>query len=393
MRFRDLTVVDIATLAAAPQIAAFFGDFGARVIKVEPPRGDALRGLVDRQGVALQWKVVNRNKQCVTLDLNKPAGREVLEKILTRTDLLVCALNRQRLHRWELDTEGLGRRHPRLVVVNLTTYGTSGPWSERSGSGTLAEAISGLAAITGPADAPPTLSPVGLGDYMGVLQGIIAALMGLYARDARRGTGRGELFDVAMYEPFLGLLAARLAASVRDGVEPGRHGNRFPTMAPRNTYVTADGRWVALTAGTDALVRKMFQLFGRPELSDDPRFVDHQARLAHTDELDGVIAAWMAHVPATKSWTPSIKPASRSPPSMACCRSQPTRTSAPAVISWRSTTWMPANLPSRRRTRCASTTLAASSTWAAPSGRTTAPCMSTGSALTMINSPRSRKTA
>ena len=293
MPFHNLTVVDIATLAAAPQIAAFFGDFGARVIKVEHPRGDSLRRIVDQRGTALQWKIVNRNKQCVTLDLTKRAGRELLEQILARADLLVCALSRERLARWGLDTQQLAPRHPRLVVVNLTAYGTTGPWADRPGSGTLAEAMSGLAALTGPADAPPTLSPVGLGDYMGVLQGIIAALLGLYARDASGGSGHGDLLDVAMYEPLLGLLAQRIAVATRDGVEPGRHGNRFPTVAPRNTYRTADGAWVALTAGTDDLVRKMFHLFGRPELCDDPRFRDNLARVAYVDELDAIIAEWI----------------------------------------------------------------------------------------------------
>jgi crotonobetainyl-CoA:carnitine CoA-transferase CaiB-like acyl-CoA transferase len=298
MPFRHLTVVDIATLAAAPQIAAFFGDFGARVIKVEHPRGDSLRRIVDQRGTALQWKIVNRNKQCITLDLTKPAGRDLLDKLLTRTDLLVCALSRDRLVRWELDPQPLAQRHPRLLVVNLTAYGTTGPWADRSGSGTLAEAVSGLAALTGPADAPPTLSPVGLGDYVGVLQGIIAALLGLYGRDAPGGgSGRGEHLDVAMYEPLLGLLAQRIAAATRDGVEPGRHGNRFPTVAPRNTYRTADGTWVALTAGTDDLVRKMFHLLGRPELCNDPRFQDNLARVAHVDELDAIVAEWIAARP------------------------------------------------------------------------------------------------
>lgn len=290
MAFRHLTVLDIATLAAAPQIAAFFGDFGARVIKVEHPRGDSLRQLVDRQGVALQWKLVNRNKQCVTLDLTKPAGRAVLEQLLARSDLLVCALSRDRLVRWGLDTARVAERHPRLVVVNLTAYGTSGPWADRPGSGTLAEAMTGLAALTGPPDAPPTLSPVGLGDYLGVQQGIIAALLGLYARDAR---GRGEVFDVAMYEPLLGLLGPRIATAIRDGAEPERHGNRFPTVAPRNTYRTADGEWVALTAGTDDLVRKLFGVLGRPELAEDPRFRTNLARVAHVEELDALIAAWI----------------------------------------------------------------------------------------------------
>ncbi|HVO27328.1 MAG TPA: CoA transferase [Candidatus Margulisiibacteriota bacterium] len=297
MAFRHLTVVDLATLAAAPQIAAFFGDFGARVIKVEHPRGDSLRRIVDRHGTALQWKIVNRNKQCITLDLTKAAGRDLLDTILGRSDLLVCALNRDRLVRWGLDPHALAQRHPRLVVVNLTAYGTTGPWADRPGSGTLAEAMSGLAALTGPPDAPPTLSPVGLGDYLGVLQGIIAALLGLYGRDAPGGSGRGEQLDVAMYEPLLGLLAQRVAAATRDGIEPGRHGNRFPTVAPRNTYRTADGAWVALTAGTDDLVRKMFHLFGRPELCDDPRFRDNLARVAHVEELDAIIAAWIGARP------------------------------------------------------------------------------------------------
>jgi crotonobetainyl-CoA:carnitine CoA-transferase CaiB-like acyl-CoA transferase len=289
--FQGLTVIDIATLGAAPQIAAFFGDFGARVIKVEHPRGDSLRRLVDRHGAALQWKIVNRNKQCVTLDLAKPAGQAVLEMMLARADLLVCALSRERLARWRLDTEQLAQRYPRLVLINLTAYGTTGPWCDRPGSGTLAEAISGLAALTGAADGPPTLSPVGLGDYMGVLQGIIAGLLGLYSRDACGGSA--GTFDVAMYEPLLGLLAQRIAAAVRDGAEPGRHGNRFSTMAPRNTYRTGDGHWVALTAGTDELVRKLFYLIGRPELYDDPRFCTNLARIAHADELDEAIGAWI----------------------------------------------------------------------------------------------------
>jgi crotonobetainyl-CoA:carnitine CoA-transferase CaiB-like acyl-CoA transferase len=215
----------------------------------------------------------------------------VLDQMLSRSDVLVCALSRERLTRWQLNPEQLTQRHPRLVLVNLTAYGTTGPWADRPGSGTLAEAMSGLAALTGPADAPPTLSPVGLGDYLGVMQGIVAALLGLYARDAR-GTG-GARFDVAMYEPLLGLLAPRIAAAARAGIEPGRHGNRFPTVAPRNTYQTADGEWVALTAGTDDLVRQLFQVIGRPELAEDPRFQTNLARVRHVDALDALIGEWI----------------------------------------------------------------------------------------------------
>lgn len=296
MPLSHLTVVDLATLAAAPQIAAFFGDFGARVIKVEHPRGDSLRRLVDASGVPLAWKVVNRNKQHVTLDATKPDGRALLDRLLARADLLVCNLGRDRLARFGLEAARLARTHPRLVVVNLTAYGTDGPWAERPGSGTLAEAMSGLAALTGEPDGPPTLSPVGLGDYLGVLQGIVSALLGLYARDASRGgasPARGETLDVAMYEPLLGLMALRLAQTSRDGTEPGRHGNRFPTTAPRNTYRTADGGWVALTAGTDDLAHRALEVIGGAELRDDPRFRDNLSRVRHADALDALLGAWI----------------------------------------------------------------------------------------------------
>jgi crotonobetainyl-CoA:carnitine CoA-transferase CaiB-like acyl-CoA transferase len=295
MSLADLTVIDLATLGAAPQIAAFFGDFGARVIKVEHPRGDSLRQLVDERGTALAWKIVNRNKQHVTLDVANPEGRALLDRLLARADLLIANLGRERLERWRLTRDELARAHPHLVVVNLTAYGSEGPWSDRPGSGTLAEAMGGLAALTGEADGPPTLSPVGLGDYLGVLQGIVAALTGLYARDTggRRADAHGETFDVAMYEPILSLLGLRLAAVARDGVEPRRCGNRFPTVAPRNTYRTADGGWVAITAGTDELARRALAVIGRPELVDDPRFRTNRARVANVDELDALLGEWI----------------------------------------------------------------------------------------------------
>jgi crotonobetainyl-CoA:carnitine CoA-transferase CaiB-like acyl-CoA transferase len=328
MPLSRLTVVDLATLGAAPQVAAFFGDFGARVIKVEPPGGDGLRRLVDARGTALTWKVVNRSKECVTLDVARPEGRALLDRMLERADLLVANLPRERLARFGLEREALAARYPRLVVVNLTAWGTTGPWAERPGSGTLAEAASGLAALTGAADGPPTLSPVGLGDWLGVLQGIVAALLALYARDAAAPgdaggaasvagagaaaagvgaggavasraaggavAGGGELLDVAMLEPLLGLLSTRIAGAVRDGADPGRHGNRFPNVAPRNAYRAADGRWVALTAGTDDLARRLLAAIGRPELAADPRFASNRARVAHADELDAIVGGWIA---------------------------------------------------------------------------------------------------
>ena len=296
MPFSDLTVIDVASLAAAPQIATFFADLGARVIKVEPPSGDPLRHLLDERGVALNWKLVNRNKECVTLDLSSEAGQALMDRLLERADLLVTNHPPRRLLRFGLDRDRLRERFPELVVVSLTAYGLEGPWAARPGSGTLAEASAGLAALTGEADQPPGLSPVGLGDHLGILQGIIAALVGLLGRDASTRAA-SEAFDVAMYEPILNLLGTRLATAERSGADPERYGNRFPTMAPRNTYATADGRWVALTAGTNALVRRLFSALGQPELFTDERFATNQSRLDHVEELDAILADWIGARP------------------------------------------------------------------------------------------------
>ncbi len=182
------------------------------------------------------------------------------------------------------------------MLVNLTAFGTRGPWSERPGSGTLAEAATGLSSVTGEDGGPPGLSPVGLGDYLGVLGGIVAALVGLYERDA--GGGAGAAADVSMTRPLLGLMSHRIATAARDGREPGRHGNRFPNVAPRNTYRAADGAWVALTAGTNELAARLFQAAWAPELAADPRFADNLARVENADALDQAIGAWIATEPA-----------------------------------------------------------------------------------------------
>jgi len=298
MQLADLVVVDLATLGAAPQIAAFFGDLGARVIKVEHPRGDSLRELVDARGVPLQWQILNRNKHCITLDAATAAGAAVLERLLARADVLVTNLSAARLRRWRLAPAELAERFPALVAINLTTYGIEGPWAERPGSGTLAEAAAGLAGLTGEADGPPGLAPVGLGDHLGALQGIIAALVGLLARAAG---APARFADLSMTRPVLALLAHRIATAARDGVEPGRHGNRFPNVAPRNTYRAADGAWVALTAGTDQLAARALAAAGHAELAEDPRFRDNLARVAHADELDALLGEWIRARPGAQA--------------------------------------------------------------------------------------------
>ena len=289
MPLSKLTVVDLATLAAAPQIAAFFGDFGARVIKVEHPRGDSLRRLVDARGVPLTWKIVNRNKQHVTLDVTKPEGRALLDEMLARADLLVCNLGRERLARFGLERAHLAAAHPRLVVVNLTAYGTDGPWAERPGSGTLAEAMSGLAQLVGYPDRPPLLPPLALGDNIGAIAGAFAVMTALFHRER---TGEGQEIDLALVEPLLAVLGIQTLVRSVTGISMTRQGNRVNHLAPRGAWETVDGRWISVTVGNDNTFRSLAEAMGMPGLVDEPRFATNRARLANVDAIEGVLAEW-----------------------------------------------------------------------------------------------------
>jgi crotonobetainyl-CoA:carnitine CoA-transferase CaiB-like acyl-CoA transferase len=288
-----LRVLDTSTLFAAPQIAAVLGDLGAEVVKVEPPQGDPLRAMgAQRDGRSLMWALAARNKRAITLDFDSEAGRALLQRLVERADVLVENFPRSTLERWHCTYDELVARNRRLVMVSVSCYGATGPYRDRPGAGTLAEAFGGLTNMIGEADGPPMLPSVALGDTITAMAGVIGALAACYHRDT--GGGSGQHVDVSMYEPILQLLTGTIVAYDTTGATPRRTGSRVPGGVPRNVYRTRDGHWVVVSGTTDAQVARLLPLIGRDTPEDRARFGRSAARLAAADELDALVADWIA---------------------------------------------------------------------------------------------------
>jgi len=288
-----LRVIDVATLFAGPMIATMFGDGGADVIKVEHPKGDPIRNHGEhKNGVSLRWKVINRNKRCITLKLSTPEGADVLKRLVADADVLIENFRPGTLEGWGLGWDVLHKLNPRLVMVRVTGFGQEGPYSNRPGFGTIAEAISGFAHVTGEADGPPTLPPFAMGDGVCAMAGTWATMFALYHRDVRGG--EGQMIDMAIYEPLLSIIGAQPTIYDQIGVIQGRTGNRSVNNAPRNTYKTKDERWVAISTSSDNIVRRVMRLVGRPDVIDEPWFKTGRGRVEHADELDAMVGGWIA---------------------------------------------------------------------------------------------------
>lgn len=288
-----LRVIDAATLFAGPSAAMMLGDFGADVIKIEHPRrGDPARGHgASVDGVGLWWKTLSRNKRAAAVDLSQPDGQRVLRRLAERSDVLIENFRPGTLERWDLDPAGLLELNPRLIVARMTGFGQVGPMAGRPGFGTLAEAMSGFAAMTGEPDGPPTLPPLALADG---IAGLAMAYAVMVALQARERTGRGQVIDMAIIEPILGLLGPQMTAYRALGVVPRRTGNRSSSNAPRNTYRTRDGRWLAVSTSAQPIAERVVTLVGRPDLVAQPWFATGSGRVRHVDELDEAVATWIA---------------------------------------------------------------------------------------------------
>lgn len=286
-----MRVLEIATMMAAPLAGMMLADHGAEVIKVElPGSGDGMRGWgYERDGHALMWKVLSRNKKLVTLDLHKKQGKELFLKLVAKSDVLIENFRPGTMARWGLGAEVLRKAKPDLIVLRVSGFGQTGPSSPRPGFGTLAEAIAGFAYINGWPDKPPSLPPFGLADS---IAGITGAFGVLAALNYRNRTGEGQDVDVALYEPMLTVLGSLLIDYDQLGIIQERSGNVTPFAAPRNTYKTRDGKWFAMSASTQSTAERLFALIGRPEMITDPRFVDNRARLANLEAMDREIASW-----------------------------------------------------------------------------------------------------
>jgi crotonobetainyl-CoA:carnitine CoA-transferase CaiB-like acyl-CoA transferase len=299
-----LKVVDIAVLFASPTISQNMGDFGAEVIKIEHPKlGDSLRSLgAAKNGIPLWWKITNRNKKCVTLDLGKPEGQEIFKQLIADADVLTENFRPGTMEKWGIGWDVLHAINPRLVFVRVSGFGQTGPYKDKPGFGTLAEAMSGFAYITGQPEGPPTLPGTGLADAVAGQLGTWSVMFALYERDHK--SGKGQYIDLSVLEPLFTILGDQTIAYDQLGVVQQRTGNRVPSIgAPRNIYQTKDGRWLALSANAPAIATRVFAAIGQPELINDPRFKDNRARIAHIDEVDAIVGGWISKHTAEEALT------------------------------------------------------------------------------------------
>ncbi|WP_336883289.1 CoA transferase [Rhodococcus globerulus] len=288
-----IRVLDVATLAAAPLAATYLGEFGADVIKVEQPQGgDPIRKWgAQKDGVGLMWKSIGRNKKAITLDLRTEEGRELMRGLAAKSDVVVVNTRPHTLRKWELDYERLSADNPGLIMLHITGYGLGGPKSDQPGFGTLGEAMSGFAHVTGQPDGPPTLPPFMLADGVASLNAAYAVMMALYHRDVHGGGG--QLIDINLIDPLSRLLEQSVLMYDQLGIIQQRNGNRWDISAPRNTYETKDGRWLAMSGSAPTVALRAFRAIGRADLADDPDFSDPQRRLERAAETDKVVADWV----------------------------------------------------------------------------------------------------
>jgi crotonobetainyl-CoA:carnitine CoA-transferase CaiB-like acyl-CoA transferase len=293
MPLQGLRVIDVSTIIAGPLCGQILGDFGADVIKIEHPvAGDSMRGHgVQKDGVPLWWKQISRNKRTVGLSLSVPDGAAVFRRLARTADVIIENFRPGTLERWGLAPETLRAGTPGLVLIRLTGFGQTGPYAGRAGFGTLAEAMSGFAHLTGEAGRPPTLPAFGLADSICGIAASSAALTALWHRDVHGGPGQD--IDISILEPIMTAVGPGPMVYDQTGQADERHGNRSANNAPRNTYQTADGSWVAVSTSARRIAERVMTLVGHPEIIDEPWFQTGRDRAAHADLLDALVGTWI----------------------------------------------------------------------------------------------------
>lgn len=294
-----IRVIDASTLIAGPLASMLLGDLGADVIKLEhPEHGDALREHgPSKDGVGLWWTALARNKRAITLYLGDEAGRDVFLRLVATADVVIENFRPGTFERWGLPFAVLERANPKVVLARVTGFGQRGPMATQPGFGTIAESLSGFAFRNGYPDGPPTLPPFGLAD---TVAGMAAAVAILAALQARERSGKGQEIDVAIIEPLLTVLMPQEIVFDQLGRILGRMGNRSAANAPRNNYEAEDGRWVAISASTQSTAERLLHLIGRDDVVAQPWFRTAAGRLAHVDELDGIVGTWVATLPSAE---------------------------------------------------------------------------------------------
>jgi crotonobetainyl-CoA:carnitine CoA-transferase CaiB-like acyl-CoA transferase len=285
-----LRVLDFSRLVAGNMLTLQLADFGAEVIKLEPASGDPLRAWRE-DGIAAYWKVYGRNKKSIRLDLRSAEGKALLARLIPTAHVLVESFRPGSMEAAGFGPDSVARLNEKLVFVRISGFGQTGPYAERPGFGSLVEAMSGFAAKNGFADKPPALPNFALADMVAGIQGAFAVMVAL--REAERPGGKGQVIDLSLLEPLHATLGPEAAAWRITQSIPPRSGNRASITAPRNIYATADRGWVALSASTQAMTERLFRAIGRADMIDDPRFRTNADRLAHVEEVDAVVGAFI----------------------------------------------------------------------------------------------------
>lgn len=290
-----IRVLELSSIIAGPMAARILGDFGADVIKVEVPgQGDELRRWgtmleTDVGPISAWWFSMARNKRLITLNLRESEGQALALKLVELSDIVVENFRPGRLEAWNLGYERMQEVNPGVILVRMSGYGQTGPYSQYAGYGNIGESMGGLRYITGYPDQPPVRIGVSLGDALAANQAALGAMMAL---QARQHTGRGQVVDVAITEAVFAMTEAMLTEHAHVGVVRERMGNILSQTAPSNIYQTQDKHWLAIGGNGDNVFRRFMQCLGRPELTDDIRFCDNQSRIAHNAELDQIIGEW-----------------------------------------------------------------------------------------------------
>ena len=294
MPLQGVRVIELGSLIAGPYASAMLAQFGADVIKIEPPGdGDPLRKWRKlHQGTSLWWYTQSRNKKSVTLDLRTPQARDIARELVRKADIVIENFHPGTLEKWGLGWSDLSALNPSLVMVRISGYGQTGPYRDRPGFAAIAECMGGLRHVTGFPDRPPVRAGVSLGDTLASLYGTIGALMAMHHLKVNGGTG--QYIDVALYESVFAVMESLLPEYAAQGHQRERTGSKLPGISPSNTYLCNSGDYVVIAGNGDAIFRRLMMAIGRSDLADDPALARNDGRVAQNDKLDEVIGAWTA---------------------------------------------------------------------------------------------------
>ncbi len=296
----NLRVIELGTLIAGPFSGRLLADFGAEVIKVEPPgKGDPMRKWgQEKDGQGLWWPVQSRNKKSITLNLREEEGQNLLKELIKEADIIIENFRPGTMEKWNLSYEELSALNPGLIMMRTSGFGQTGPYKERAGFGSVGEAMGGLRHVTGYPDRAPTRIGISIGDTLAALFATIGCLVAI---NERQLSGKGQVVDTALYESVFSIMESLIPDYMIAGYIRERMGNILPGIAPSNIYYTKDGTYIVIGANADGVFKRLCEAMGQPGLADDPRYKTHEARAGNMKQLDLLIEEWTKTLPAREA--------------------------------------------------------------------------------------------